>query len=63
MRVTRNAYRCSVEKLLGIFPFENIKMDVININCEFGRWVELVQGRVQWRVLKLRVLLQQCYWG
>jgi hypothetical protein len=37
-------------------------MDLREIGCEDGRWMELAQDRVQWRalvlaVLKLRVLL------
>jgi hypothetical protein len=29
---------------------ENIKVDVAEICCEAGKWMELAQGRVQWRV-------------
>jgi hypothetical protein len=39
-------------------------MDVREIGCEDGRWMELAQDRVQWRalvlaVLNLRVLLPE----
>jgi hypothetical protein len=41
------------------------KMDLIEMGCEDGRWMELAQDRVQWQalvlaVLNLLVLLQQC---
>jgi uncharacterized protein with HEPN domain len=43
---------------------DNIKMDLREIGCEDGRWMELAQDRVQWRafvlaVLNLRVLLPE----
>jgi hypothetical protein len=49
---------------LGFATRELVKMDIREIGCEDGRWVELVQDRVQWRgfvlaVLNLRVLLPQ----
>jgi hypothetical protein len=39
-------------------------MDLMEIGCEDGRWMELAQDRVQWRasalaVLNFRVLLPQ----
>jgi hypothetical protein len=34
----------------------NIKMDLREIGCEDGRWIELAQDRVQWRALVLAVL-------
>jgi hypothetical protein len=41
-----------------------IKMDLREIGCEDGRWMELAQDPVQWRalvlaVLNLRVLLPE----
>jgi hypothetical protein len=41
---------------------KNVKMDLREICCEDGRWMELAQDRVQWQalvlvVLNLRVLL------
>jgi hypothetical protein len=32
------------------------KMDLREIRCEDGRWIELAQDRVQWRALVLAVL-------
>jgi hypothetical protein len=32
------------------------KMDLREISCEDGRWMELAQDRVQWRALVLEVL-------
>ena len=32
------------------------KMDVREIGCEDGRWMELAQDRVQWQALVLAVL-------
>jgi hypothetical protein len=34
----------------------NIQMDHIKVSCEAGRWMQLAQDRVQWRVLVLAVL-------
>jgi hypothetical protein len=37
-------------------------MDVKEMDCEVGRWMELAQDRVQWRVLVLAVPnLSFCY--
>jgi hypothetical protein len=43
------------------------QMDIMEIGCEYGRWMELAQDRLQWHalvlaVLNLRVLLPQ-FWG
>jgi hypothetical protein len=43
----------------------NVKIFLIEIYCEDGRWVELAQDHVHWQpvviaVLKLRFLLPQC---
>jgi hypothetical protein len=32
------------------------KMDLSEIGCEVGRWMELAQDRVQWQALVLAVL-------
>ena len=32
------------------------KMDLMEIGCEDGRWMELAQDRVQWQALVLAVL-------
>jgi hypothetical protein len=34
-------------------------MDLMELSCEDGRWMELVQDRVQWRALVLAVLSLQ----
>jgi hypothetical protein len=35
---------------------DNIKMDLMEISCVTGKWMNLAQDRVQWRVLVLVVL-------
>jgi hypothetical protein len=49
-------------KLLGRHSENNIKMDLRDIDCEWGRWAKLVHDRVQLQplilaVVKLDVLL------
>jgi DNA polymerase III delta prime subunit len=44
---------------------DNIKMDLREIGCEDGRWLEVAEERIQWRalvlrMLELRVLLPHC---
>jgi len=31
-------------------------MHLMEIDCEFGKWMELAEGHVQWRTLLLAVL-------
>jgi hypothetical protein len=59
---TSNSYEVLMGKLLGRHSENNIKMDLRDIDCEWGRWAKLVQDRVQLQplilaVLKLDVLL------
>jgi hypothetical protein len=59
MRETRNAYRILVGKPEGKRPLgrprrrsvDNIKMDLREIGWDGMDWIELVQGRNQWRAL------------
>jgi len=42
------------------------RLNLRELECGYGRWMELAQGRVQWRalvlaMLNLRVLLQQIW--
>ena len=39
----------------GIEPSDN-KMDLMEVICESGRWIELAQGRVQWQAVVLALL-------
>jgi len=38
---------------------DNINTDLSEVCCEDGRWMELAQGRVQWRALVLAALSLQ----
>jgi hypothetical protein len=54
----RNAYRILVRKSLRKRPFGrqkrrweyNIKINAREAGCEDGRWMELAQDHVQWRL-------------
>jgi hypothetical protein len=39
----------------GIEPSDS-KMDLMEVICENGRWIELAQGRVQWQAVVLALL-------
>ena len=39
---------------------DNIKMDLRKVGCDTGHWIDLAQGRIQWRaygrtIMNLRV--------
>jgi hypothetical protein len=59
MGQTRNAYRILVGKPEGKRPLgrprrrcgDNIKMDLTEIGWDGVDWIELAQGRDQWRAL------------
>ena len=68
MEQSRNAYRVLVEKPEGKRPLrrprrrweDNIKMDLREVDCDPGEWIDLAEDRDQWRahvraVMKLRV--------
>ena len=68
MEQFRNAYRVLVGKLEGKRPLgrprrrweDNIKMDLREVGCDLGEWIELADERDQWRayvraVMNLRV--------
>ena len=67
MEQSRNAYRVSVEKPAGKrllerprSRWEDIKMDLSEVGCDPGEWIELAEDRDQWRgyvraVMNLRV--------
>ena len=68
MDQSRNAYRVLVGKPQGKRPLGrlrsrweyNIKMDLREVGCDPGDWIDLAEGRDQWRayvraVLNLRV--------
>jgi hypothetical protein len=61
----RNTYRILVGESLGKLRRISIKMNLVEVGCEDGRWMELAQDCVQWRalllaVLNLQVLLPEC---
>ena len=57
MEQTRNAYRVLVGKPEGKIPLgrlrrrweDNIKMDLREVGCDPGDWINFAQGRNQWR--------------
>ena len=57
MEKFRNAYRVLVGKPAGERPLgrprrrleDNIKMDLREVSCDPGDWIDLVQDREQWR--------------
>ena len=68
MELSRNAYRVLVGKPEGNRPLgrprriweDNIKMDLKEIGCDAGNWIDLAEDRDQWRayvwaVMNLRV--------
>ena len=65
---SRNAYRVLVGKPKGKRPLwsprhrweDNIRMDLREVNCDPGEWIDLAEDRDQWRacvreVMNLRV--------
>ena len=68
MEQSRNAYRVLAGKPEGKRPFgrprrrweDNIKMDLREVGCDPGEWIDLAEDRDQWRacvraVMNLRV--------
>ena len=68
MEQTRNAYRVLMGKPEGKRPLrrprrrweDNIRMDLREVGCDLGDWIDLVEDMVQWRayvraVMNLRV--------
>ena len=68
MEQSRNAYRVLVGKPEGKRPLgrprhrweDNIKMDLREVGCDLGEWLDLAEDRGQWRayvraVMNLRV--------
>ena len=68
MEQSRNAYRVLVAKPEGKRPLgrprrrwdDNIKMDLREVGCDPGEWIDLAEDRDQWRayvraVMNLRV--------
>ena len=57
MEQSRNAYRVLVGKPEGKRPLgrprhrweDNIKMDLREVGCDPGEWIDLAEGRDQWR--------------
>ena len=55
---SRNAYRVLVGKREGKRPLgrqrrrweDNIKMDLWEVSCDPGEWIDLAEDRDQWRV-------------
>ena len=58
MEQSRSAYRVLVGKLEGKRPLgrsrrrweDNVKIELRNVGCEPGDWIELAEDRDQWRV-------------
>ena len=58
MEQSRNAYRFLVGKPQGKRPLErprrrwedNMKMDLREVGCDSGEWIDLAEYRDQWRV-------------
>ena len=56
MELSRNAYRVLVGKLEGKRPLgsprrrweDNIKMDLRELGCDPGEWIDLAEDRNQW---------------
>ena len=68
MELSRNAYRILVGKSEGNIPLgkprrrweDNIKMDLRDVGCDAGDWIDYAQDKVQWwayvrKVMNLRV--------
>ena len=68
MEQSRNPYRISVGKREGKRPSgrprhrweDNIKIDLREVGCNLGEWIDLAEDRDQWRayvraVMNLRV--------
>ena len=68
MEQSRNAYRVLVGKHVGKRPSgmprrrweDNIRMDLREVGCDPGEWIDLAEDRDQWRayvraVMNLRV--------
>ena len=61
MEQSRNAYRLLVGKPEGKKPLgrprcrweDNIKMDLREVGCDAGDWMDLAQDRVKWRAYKM----------
>ena len=57
MEQSRNAYRILVGKPEGKKPLgrsrrrweDNIKMDLREVGCDNGEWIDLAEDRDQWR--------------
>ena len=57
MEQSRNAYRVLVGKPEGKRPLgkprrrweDNIKMDLREVDCDPGEWIDLAEDRDQWR--------------
>ena len=57
MEQSRNAYRVLVRKPEGMRPLgrprhrweDNIKMDLREVGCDPGEWIDLAEDRDQWR--------------
>ena len=47
----------SVDPLCSVARELISEMDLMEIGCEDGRWIELAQDRVQWLALVLSVLI------
>ena len=57
MEQSRNAYRVLVGKPEGQIPLgrprhrweDNISMDLGEVGCDLGEWIDLAEDRDQWR--------------
>ena len=64
MKQSRNAYRVLVGKPEGKRPLgrprrrweDNIKMDLMEVGCDPGEWIDLAEDRDQWRAYIRAVL-------
>ena len=68
MEQSRNAYRVLVGKPEGKRPIgrprhrceSNIKMDLREVGCDPGEWIDLAEDRGQWRAYVRAVVLYGC---